>query len=219
METEARAAALAEHESAVAGCLACPLCESRSQVVVGGGRRDAELMLVGETPGFHDDRLGVPFAGQEADLVERLLVGIGLTRDDVYCTTVLKCRPAGNREPLPEEIAACETHLYRQLELVRPRVVAALGTVPTQLLTGRRQGVTEVNGIPQRHVLAGAEVTVLPLYNPAVALYAPERLAQLEVDFARIPALLGRAVPHPDPAPVAVASPVVAGAVEQLGLF
>ena len=221
MDRPARAAALASHEAEVAGCVACALAETRTHVVVGEGSPDAELMLVGEAPGFHEDRLGLPFAGREAELVDSLLAGIGLTRGDVYCTTVLKCRPPAGRDPLDEEIVSCEPHLYRQLELVRPRVVAALGNFPTRLLTGRPHGVTAVNGVPQEHVLAGAKVIVLPLYHPAAALYAPERLARLEADFASIPALLG----HEAPAVTTESEPVLesvgagVGGTVQLGLF
>jgi uracil-DNA glycosylase family 4 len=218
VDTATRAAVLATHEAEVAGCTACALSGSRTQVVVGAGNPDAELMLVGEAPGFHEDRLGLPFAGRETDLVDSLLSGIGLVRDDVYCTTVLKCRPPAGRDPLDEEIVACEPHLYRQLELVRPRVVASLGNFPTRLLTGRPHGVTAVNGVPQEHVLAGATVIVLPLYHPAAALYAPERLARLEADFATIPALLGHEAPRAEPVPEP-REPVGIGTTVQLGLF
>ena len=217
VETAARQTALATHEAKVAGCTACALAVTRTHVVVGAGNPDAELMLVGEAPGFHEDRLGLPFAGREAALVDSLLAGIGLGRDDVYCTTVLKCRPPAGRDPLDAELVACEPHLYQQLELVRPRVVASLGNSPTRLLTGRPHGVTAVSGVPQEHVLAGANVIVLPLYHPAAALYAPERLARLEADFALIPALLGHEAPQVEPE----REPVGAGSCNtvQLGLF
>lgn len=219
MESDERAAGLAAYAVGAAGCMQCGLSEGRTQVVFGAGSVDAELMLVGEAPGFHEDRLGTPFAGQAAELLERLLTGIGLSRDDVYLTTVLKCRPPGNRDPLTDEIAACEPHLFRQLELVRPRVVAPLGNFATQLLTGRPHGITAVHGQPQELVLGGATVTVLPLYHPAVALYTPATLAELEADVALIPGLLGR----PDPArvdgEVSVSSGAPAEPVLQLGLF
>jgi uracil-DNA glycosylase len=219
MEPDERAAGLAANAVGAAGCTQCGLSDGRTQVVFGAGSVDAELMLVGEAPGFHEDRLGTPFAGQAAELLERLLTGIGLSREDVYLTTVLKCRPPGNRDPLADEIAACEPHLFRQLELVRPRVVAPLGNFATQLLTGRPHGITAVHGQPQELVLGGATVTVLPLYHPAVALYTPATLAELEADVALIPGLLGR----PDPArvdgEVFVSSGAPAEPVLQLGLF
>jgi len=222
VDAAARAAALAAHAATVSGCTACALSETRTQVVVGAGDADAELMLVGEAPGFSEDRHGAPFSGRVSALVDALLAGVGLTRAEVYCTTVLKCRPPAGRGPLDEEIVSCEAHLYRQLELVRPNVVAALGNVPTRLLTGRPHGVTSVNGIAQELVIAGAPVVVLPLYDPGAALYAPERLAQLEADFALIPSLLGRqAAPPPvvTAAPGDEREPALAGSTVQLGLF
>ena len=119
---------LSEVEADAAGCVRCALRAGRTQVVFGAGDPDADLALVGEAPGFHEDRTGMPFAGRAGDLLARLLGGIGLALDDVYLATVLKCRPPGNRDPLPEETAACEPYLYRQLELVQPRVVATLGS-------------------------------------------------------------------------------------------
>ncbi|MFN8223798.1 MAG: uracil-DNA glycosylase [Gaiellales bacterium] len=222
MTADDREGALAAHGIAVSACVSCRLCESRSQVVAGVGLPSAEVMLVGEAPGFHEDRTGLPFAGREADLVDRLLALAGLERGQVYCTTVVKCRPAGSGEPTAEEISACEPHLYRELELVRPRVVVTLGTLPTRLLTGRSQTVADVRGEPQRHVIAGRELTVLPVYRPAAARYAPERAAELEADFGGIPGLLGRdrlavaGLAEQQPVPVAVA-PAPPG--EQLGLF
>jgi DNA polymerase len=195
-----REAALRVHEAEMVGCVACRLADSRTRVVVGGGNPDAELMIVGEAPGFAEDRGAGPFAGQAGGLLERLLAGIGITAEEVYVTTLLKCRPPGNRDPLAEEIAACEPHLFRQLEFVRPRVVAPLGNFATQLLTGRPHGITAVHGQPQELTLAGVTVTVLPLYHPAVALYTQTALGELEADVALIPGLLGR----PDPAPIAV---------------
>lgn len=229
MELDERSAALTLDAAAAAGCQRCGLHAGRTQVVFGEGAVGAELMLVGEAPGFHEDRLGTPFAGQAADLIERLLDGIGLRRSEVYFTTVLKCRPPGNRDPLAEEIASCEPYLFRQLELVRPRVVAPLGNFATQLLTGRPHGITTVHGEPQELVLGGTRVVVLPLYHPAAALYTPTTLAELEADFARIPALLGRPEPaqrdESTPALVAAREEPVASREEsvgpalQLGLF
>jgi uracil-DNA glycosylase len=219
MESDERAAGLAAYAVGAAGCTHCGLSEGRTQVVFGEGSVDAELMLVGEAPGFHEDRLGTPVAGQAAELLERLLAGIGLSRDDVYLTTVLKCRPPGNRDPQAEEIAACEPHLFRQLELVRPRVVAPLGNFATRLLTGRSYGITAVHGRPQELVLGGATVTVLPLYHPAVALYTPATLGELEADVALIPGLLGRPLPARVDEEVPVSSDAPTEPALQLGLF
>src|SRR5439155_26215763 len=106
----------------VAGCERCVLARTRSQVVFGSGSPTAELMFVGEAPGFHEDKQGVPFVGAAGKLLGKLLEGIGMSRDDVWVCNVLKCRPPGNRDPLQEEIEACEPHLWRQIELIQPKV-------------------------------------------------------------------------------------------------
>jgi DNA polymerase len=175
-------------------------------------------MFVGEAPGFHEDQQGVPFVGQAGKLLDRLLEGIGLTRADVFVANVLKCRPPGNRDPLPDEIAACEPHLFRQIELIRPTLVATLGNFATKLLSGRPAGITRVHGHEQEVTLGARSVLLYPLYHPAAALYTPSMLKVLEDDFARIPALLDRtpAAPDPDPEPAAASADVEA---VQLGLF
>lgn len=187
-----RAGRLRAYADETASCERCALAASRTQVVFGSGSAAADLMLVGEAPGFHEDAQGVPFVGQAGALLERLLAGIGLARSDVYVANVLKCRPPGNRDPLPEEIAACETHLFRQVELVRPALVATLGNFATKLLSGRPHGITRVHGQAQQVTLGGSSVLLYPLYHPAAALYTPSMLAVLEEDFSRIPSLLER---------------------------
>jgi uracil-DNA glycosylase len=191
--------ALAVLESEVAGCTRCRLAQGRTQVVFGSGSGEAELMFVGEAPGFHEDQQGVPFVGQAGKLLERLLAGIGLSREQVYIANVIKCRPPGNRDPQPDEIEACETHLFRQIELIQPSVVATLGNFATKLLSGRPQGITRVHGQEQEAVLGGRRVLLYPLYHPAAALYTPAMLKVLEADFARLPELLGRGIPKPVP--------------------
>jgi DNA polymerase len=213
-----RAAALRQYAEETAGCTRCALAQGRTQVVFGSGSPDAEVMFVGEAPGFHEDQQGVPFVGQAGKLLDRLLEGIGLTRADVFVANVLKCRPPGNRDPLPDEIAACEPHLFRQIELIRPTLVATLGNFATKLLSGRPAGITRVHGHEQEVTLGARSVLLYPLYHPAAALYTPSMLKVLEDDFARIPALLDRtpAAPDPDPEPAAVSADVEA---VQLGLF
>ena len=221
-----RSTALRDAAAEAAGCVRCPLAEGRTQVVFGEGNPDAELVLVGEAPGFHEDRDGRPFAGRARELLERLLGSVGLSLDDAYLATVLKCRPPGNRDPLPAEIAACEPYLYRQLELIRPSVVAPLGSFATALLSGRALGITRVHGQEQPVTLGGRTVTLYPLYHPAAALYTPTMLEVLERDVARLPELLGaRAAPPLDLPPARVvpetADPVESRARQpvQLGLF
>jgi DNA polymerase len=209
----------------VAGCTKCRLAQGRTQVVFGSGDRNADLMFVGEAPGFHEDQQGIPFVGQAGKLLDRLLAGIGLTRDMVFVANVLKCRPPGNRDPQPDEIEACEPHLFRQIELIEPRVVATLGNFATKLLSGKPHGITRVHGQEQETTLGGRRVLLYPLYHPAAALYTPAMLKVLESDFARIPELLGRAVGAPaplaEPLVFAESDELVAAepAAVQLGLF
>jgi uracil-DNA glycosylase family 4 len=201
---------------AVAGCTRCPLAKTRTQVVFGSGAPDADLMFVGEAPGFHEDKQGVPFVGAAGQLLGKLLAGIGLGREDVYICNTLKCRPPGNRDPLPEEIEACEGHLFRQIELIRPKVVSTLGNFATKLLSGKPLGITRVHGQEQEVVLGGSRVLLYPLFHPAAALYTPRMLDVLEADFRRLPELLGRPVAAPEPMLALVPEPVEQ---LQLGLF
>jgi uracil-DNA glycosylase len=201
----------------VADCTRCALAAARTQVVFGSGDPAADLMFVGEAPGFHEDKQGVPFVGAAGKLLEQLLGGIGLTRADVYVANVLMCRPPGNRDPMPDEIEACERHLWKQIDLIRPRVVATLGNFATKLLSGRPTGITRVHGQEQETTLGGRRVLLYPLYHPAAALYTPRMLEVLKSDFARIPELIGRDV-APPPQPVFLTPPTVQPAV-QLGLF
>jgi uracil-DNA glycosylase family 4 len=235
-DRDARVAALRDyHAEHVAGCVRCALSETRTQVVLGSGDPDADLMFVGEAPGYHEDRQGVPFVGQAGKLLDQLLAGIGLGRDDVFVANVLKCRPPGNRDPLPAEIRSCEPHLHRQISLVQPRVVCTLGNFATKLLSGRPDGISRVHGHPLPMRLGEREVLLYPLLHPAAALYTRSMLATLEEDFARIPDLLAGKEPAPDPVPPPVRAaapparpapeplrqepPVAVGAHEQLGLF
>jgi len=210
---------LQAYAEAVAGCTRCRLAQGRTQVVFGSGNAHADLMFVGEAPGFHEDKQGVPFVGQAGKLLEQLLAGIGMSRQDVYIANVLKCRPPGNRDPQPDEIEACESHLFRQIELIEPTVVATLGNFATKLLSGRPLGITRVHGQEQQTTIGSRSVLLYPLYHPAAALYTPAMLKVLESDFVRLPELLGRrvepaAAPEPELALVAPRPPA-----EQLGLF
>jgi DNA polymerase len=176
-------------------------------------------MFVGEAPGFHEDKQGVPFVGAAGKLLGKLLEGIGMSRDDVYIANVLKCRPPGNRDPQPEEIQACEGHLFRQIELIQPTLVATLGNFATKLLSGKPAGITQVHGREQQVVLGGNPVTLYPIFHPAAALYTPRMLQVLEEDFRRIPELLGRrAAPPPATAPLYAPEPAAEQPI-QLGLF
>jgi DNA polymerase len=220
--SEARRAELVELFNTVSSCTACSLSETRTKVVFGSGNADAELMFVGEAPGFHEDQQGLPFVGAAGKLLESLLGEIGLSREDVFIGNVLKCRPPGNRDPQADEIEACQSHLFRQIELIQPRVVATLGNFATKLLSGSPTGITRVHGCEQSVRLGNSEVLLYPIYHPAAALYTRAMLSVLEEDFARLPQLLGR-----EPAPttsetapvVPVATPVATEYETQLDLF
>jgi len=209
---------LDEYGVATAGCTRCRLAQGRTQVVFGAGNPHADLMFVGEAPGFHEDKQGVPFVGQAGKLLDGLLAGVDLRREDVYIANVLKCRPPGNRDPQQDEIEACEPHLFRQIELIEPKVIATLGNFATKLLSGRPTGITRVHGQPQETSLGGNRVVLYPLYHPAAALYTPAMLKVLESDFARLPGLLGPVEPAPLEA-LPEPEPAVEAPAEQLGLF
>src|SRR6187399_455790 len=219
MDAVASAAALRAHAEDTATCTRCALAQGRTQVVFGSGSPNADLMFVGEAPGFHEDQQGIPFVGQAGKLLDQLLAGIGLTRADVFVANVLKCRPPGNRDPQPEEIASCEPHLFRQIELIQPQLVATLGNFATKLLSGKPAGITKVHGFEQEVTLGSRTVLLYPIFHPAAALYTPSMLKVLEEDFARIPEILERAVDEPAPTtePMAAAEPDPESV--QLGLF
>ena len=178
-------------------CTRCPLHEMRTKAVFGNGNADADLMFIGEAPGAEEDRQGLPFVGRAGQLLTRLLEGIGLTREDVFVANVLKSRPPGNRDPLPEEIEACWPFLERQIQLIEPRVIATLGNFATKRITGSPTGITRVRGTPQVHELAGRTVFVFPLLHPAAALRTPALVETCEQDFAALRRLLAEPLPEP----------------------
>jgi len=210
-------------------CLRCPqLAATRQTVVFGAGNADADLMFVGEAPGANEDRQGLPFVGQAGRLLDQLLSEIGLTRQDVFVANTLKCRPPGNRDPLPQEIDACQDYLFRQLELIQPKVVCTLGNFATKLLRDDTTGITRLHGRDELRQIGPRVVRLYPLFHPAAALYTPAMLATLREDFGRIPELLARPAPE-QPEPAAAPVPVVEApelvlvpddpGAEQLGLF
>jgi DNA polymerase len=150
----------------VAGCEQCALSQTRTQVVFGSGSPSAELMFVGEAPGFHEDKQGVPFVGAAGKLLGKLLEGIGMTREDVYIANVLKCRPPGNRNPQPEEVAQCEPFLRRQVQLLQPKIILAVGRFAVQSLLGTTEAIGKLRG--RVHQYSGVPVVVT--YHPAYLL-------------------------------------------------
>ena len=185
--------ALEELRREVETCGRCVLHETRTKSVFGEGDPGAELMFVGEAPGYHEDQQGRPFVGAAGKLLEELLASIGLTRQQVYIANVLKSRPPNNRDPRPEEIEACQPYLWRQVELIRPKVICTLGNFATKLLSGEQTGITRVHGQPRPLQIASVDLYLYPIFHPAAALYTPAMLATLREDFLRLPDLLRHA--------------------------
>ena len=213
---------LVEAAAEAAGCERCGLAGGRTQVVYGVGRPDADLMFIGEGPGFHEDRQGVPFVGAAGQLLDRMLAGVGIDRRDVYIANVVKCRPPGNRDPQPDEIAACAPWLAEQLALVDPTVVVTLGNFATRFVLDRQVAITRVRG--QRFPVGGR--VVIPTFHPAAILRGggdgSRQFAEFRGDFEEA----ARALAEPragvgrlsDPA-TANATTATPEAPTQLGLF
>jgi uracil-DNA glycosylase family 4 len=179
------------------GCPRCPeLVATRKTVVFGAGNADAELMFVGEAPGASEDEQGVPFVGRAGKLLEQLLEEIGMARSEVFIANVLKCRPPGNRDPLPVEIDNCQDYLHRQVELIQPNVICTLGNFSTKLLRGDPTGITRLHGQPEVLTLGRRAVRLYPIFHPAAALYTPRMLETLREDFKRLPELLAQGAPE-----------------------
>lgn len=165
-EAAGRAAELAALAGTAAGCTRCRLSEGRNKVVFGSGNPDADLMLIGEGPGAEEDRQGLPFVGPAGELLTRIIQAIEMRREDVYIANVVKCRPPGNRDPEPDEAAACRGYLERQIELVRPRIIVALGRVAAQALLGNDSPIGRMRG--QWYQVKG--VPTMVTYHPAALL-------------------------------------------------
>jgi uracil-DNA glycosylase len=214
----------------VQDCVRCQeLAGTRTNVVFGAGNANADLMFVGEAPGASEDQQGLPFVGRAGKLLSTLLEEIGLSREDVFIANVLKCRPPGNRDPLPGEIENCREYLYRQVELIEPIVICSLGNFSTKLLRDDPTGITRLHGAAETIVLGRRAVRLYPIFHPAAALYTPRMLETLREDFARLPELLALGPPlQPDmtadpnaedmPVPQAADETPVPQA-DQLGLF
>jgi uracil-DNA glycosylase family 4 len=195
-----RREALKEVWEQARGCPRCPeLVATRKTVVFGAGNADAELMFVGEAPGATEDEQGVPFVGRAGKLLEQLLQEIGLARSEVFICNVLKCRPPGNRDPLPVEIDNCKEYLHRQVELIEPTVICTLGNFSTKLLRGDPTGITRLHGQPEVLMLGRRAVRLYPIFHPAAALYTPRTLETLREDFVRLPELLAQGAPEQPP--------------------
>jgi DNA polymerase len=160
-----------ELESAVSDCRLCTLHEGRTQTVFGTGNQQAEWMLIGEAPGAEEDKQGLPFVGRAGQLLNAMLAAIGLQREQVYIANIVKCRPPGNRDPKPEEAAACSAYLKRQIELVNPRVILVLGKVAAHNLLATEEPLGKLRGAP--YLYADTGIPVIVTYHPAYLLRKP----------------------------------------------
>jgi DNA polymerase len=189
------------------GCTRCRLASGRTQVVFGVGNPEADVMFVGEGPGYYEDKQGEPFVGAAGQLLTRLLAEIGLERQDVYICNTVKCRPPGNRDPLPDELESCRPYLAGQIENVRPRVIVTLGNFATRVILDKPVSISRVRG--QRFTVEGR--TVVPTFHPAAVLHgggeSGSQMAAIRSDFQTIRQIAGEPVP------------VAAVPQEQLGLF
>ena len=173
---------------AVSACKKCELHFSRSKGVPGEGPSDADIMFIGEGPGFHENMQGRPFVGAAGDFLVELLGGIGLKREQVFITNVVKCRPPGNRDPNPEELQACAPYLERQLQIINPKVIVTLGRFSMARFIPNAK-ISEIHGQPIR--VKGK--LVVPFYHPAAALHRPSLRSVVEEDFAALPDLIKNA--------------------------
>jgi uracil-DNA glycosylase family 4 len=177
-------------ERAALACTKCPLAETRTQVVFGVGNPDGDLLFVGEGPGEQEDLTGEPFVGRAGKLLTGLIEGIGLTRDEVYIANVVKCRPPGNRDPLPHEIESCRPYLEAQVEFIDPRLIVTLGNFATKLLLATKEGITKVRG--QEFPYRDGAVLIPTLHPSAVLRGGGPALAQARADFVVIKRALAR---------------------------
>ena len=179
-------------------CGRCVLAQTRTHAVPGEGPLDAEVMFIGEAPGMNEDRQGRPFVGQAGQFLSELIAAGGMRRDDVYICNILKCRPPGNRDPLPGEIEACDDYVSRQIDLIDPRVLVTLGRFSMSRFFPR-QAISRIHG--QAREMDGR--IVVPMYHPAAALHQRNLRETILDDFRKLPALLERARELHRPPPVA----------------
>lgn len=177
-------------------CRKCELGSTRTHAVVGSGSLNAEVMFIGEAPGFHEDQQGTPFVGRAGNILSRLLDHIGLKRDDIYIANILKCRPPENRNPLKEEVEKCTPYLDAQIEIIQPNVLVPLGNFSYRYLFSTYN--LPINKISQDHGKVFIKNTfigdlkVIPMYHPAVATYNPNKINELMDDFDILKQNLGQ---------------------------
>ncbi|MCY4613893.1 MAG: uracil-DNA glycosylase [Nitrospira sp.] len=196
---------LADLCESLRNCRQCRLASGRTQVVFGSGNPEASIMFVGEAPGFHEDKQGVPFVGAAGKLLTELLESVGLSRSRIYIANVIKCRPPQNRDPAPDEVETCKPFLLQQIQLIKPHLVCSMGNFATQTLLERKVGITKVHG----QTFELAEFRLFPLFHPAAALHNDRLRPQLQEDFQKLKRLLDTmAVPRQEPATPASTQPV-----------
>ena len=176
---------LVELYQQVAGCQLCGIAKSRTRAVPGEGAEKAEIMFIGEAPGWHEDQQGRPFVGQAGQFLERLLASIGLKREQVYIANVIKCRPPENRDPLPTEIKNCQPFLQRQIELIQPRMIVTLGRYSMAMFFPGKS-ISKIHGMAQKR----DGVIYYAMYHPAAALHQQSLRRDIEADMLKIPPLL-----------------------------
>ena len=201
---------LKEIAEEISCCEKCKLHYSRNKGVPGEGPSQAEIVFIGEGPGFHENVQGRPFVGAAGQFLEELLGTIGMRREDVFITNVVKCRPPGNRDPKPEELKACKGYLDRQLEAINPKVVVTLGRYSMARYIPNAK-ISHIHGMSRR--VNG--LLVVPFYHPAAALHQPSLRMAIEEDFAKLPALIASA----DQVPEYVQEESGEEQVEQLSMF
>jgi DNA polymerase len=185
---------LQEIAQRVTACTDCPLSKTRTRTVPGAGPVNAELLLIGEAPGYYEDQQGLPFVGPSGRFLEQLLASIGLDRDQVYITNVVKCRPPGNRDPLPKEIDSCDKFLTRQINLINPKIVITLGRYSLARFLPN-ETIGRVHGKPRQ--VDG--LTIFPMYHPAAALHQQRYRQTIIDDMKAVPHLLKDAPQDPEP--------------------
>jgi uracil-DNA glycosylase family 4 len=179
--------------SEVSVCTKCILHHSRKKSVPGDGPANAEIIFIGEGPGFYENEQGRPFVGAAGKFLEELLAGIGMRRERVFITNVVKCRPPANRDPLPEELAACSDYLERQVQAINPKVIVTLGRYSMARFLPNAK-ISDVHG--QALQLKGR--LIVPMFHPAAALHQPSLKPSVERDFARLPELIAKAAEAPE---------------------
>jgi DNA polymerase len=179
------AEALRKQEQALQGCRLCKLCEGRNSIVFGSGNPDADLMVIGEGPGADEDAQGLPFVGRAGQLLTKMLASVNLSREEVFITNAVLCRPPGNRNPEPDELATCAPFLADKIAVIQPKVILTLGSVATQSLLRTKEAIGRLRGRIHRY----GEAVLIPTFHPAFLLRNPgqeyKRMAWEDLKLAR----------------------------------